>query len=162
MNTLKKILIILFIFVQTPLIALSTTQATQILNMGLPEVLEIEKIIVDNVEHERNAPLTNLKITYVDKVDNENYVLALTPIRVKIHTNVASPIIVSAEFVRLDHLIVPYNFETFNLSMFPTSQTLSDPFDHIISDIFTPYAIVKPNTVIGDYEGELLFTLGAL
>lgn len=162
MNIFKKILIIFLIFIQTPLIALSATQATQILNMGLPEVLEIEKIIVDDVEHNRNAPMPNMVITNTNKVNNQNTILTMTPVQVKIHTNLSTPIIVNAQFTELKHIANPYQFEGFNLSISPTSYTITNPFDHVITDEFIPYAVIKPNTVLGDYIGTLLFTLGAL
>lgn len=162
MNTLKKILIILLIFVQTPLIALSATQATQILNMGLPEVLEIEKIIVEDIEHERNAPLYNMKITNTNFVDNQNIILTMSPVKVQVHTNLSTPIIINAQFTKLKHIANPYSFEGFNLSIYPTSYTITNPVDHVITDEFIPYAVIKPDTVLGDYIGSLLFTLGAL
>lgn len=106
--------------------------------------------------------MDNLKIESIDKVFQDYYVVALTPIKVKIHTNVSSPITVSADFPGLEHIDVNYDFSKFNLSMFPTSYTISEPYDHVVTDIFTPFALVRPNTVLGDYKGTLLFTLGVL
>ena len=70
------------------------------------------------------------------------YVVAMSPVRVKIHTNLSSPIIVNAEFPGLEHINQNYNFDKFNLSMFPTSYTINEPFDHVITDEFTPFAVV--------------------
>ena len=46
--------------------------------------------------------------------------------------------------------------------MFPTSYTITEPFDHVITEEFTPFAVVRSDTVLGDYNGTLLFTLGVL
>lgn len=162
MNILKKIIILNIFFAQMNLAGLAANQGSQTLSMGLPEVLEIEKIIVEDVEHEKNANLDNLKIESINKVFRDYYVVALTPIRVKIHTNVSSPITVNADFPGLEHINASYDFSKFNLSMFPTSYTISEPYDHVITDTFTPFAVVRPDTVLGDYKGTLLFTLGVL
>ena len=162
MNIFKKTLILAIFLTQFNFAALGANQASQTLNVGLPEVLEIEKIIVEDIEHEKNANLDNLKIESIDKIFQDYYVVALTPVRVKIHTNVSSPITVSANFPGLEHIDVNYDFSKFNLSMFPTSYTISEPYDHVITDTFTPFAVVRPDTVLGDYKGTLLFTLGVL
>lgn len=162
MNIFKRILILGIFLTQFNFVAFGANQASQTLNVGLPEVLEIEKIIVEDIEHEKNANLDNLKIESIDKVFQDYYVVALTPIKVKIHTNVSSPITVSADFPGLEHIDVNYDFSKFNLSMFPTSYTISEPYDHVVTDIFTPFAVVRPETVLGDYKGTLLFTLGVL
>lgn len=140
----------------------AANEAMQTLSIGLPEVLEIEKIIVEDIEHEKNGNLNNLKIESINKVYQDYYVVALTPVKVKIHTNVSSPIIVNAEFPGLEHIDKSYDFSKFNLSMFPTSYTINEPYDHIITGKFTPFAVVRPGAVLGDYNGTLLFTLGAL
>ena len=61
-----------------------------------------------------------------------------------------------------EHIDKSYDFSKFNLSMFPTSYTISEPFDHVITEEFTPFAVVRPGAVLGDYNGTLLFTLGVL
>lgn len=162
MKILKIITFLSVILFQINSQAFCANQATQVLNMGLPEVLEIEKIIVDDIEHEKNGNLSNLKIESINKVFQDYYVVALTPVRVKIHTNLSSPIIVNAEFPGLEHIDKSYDFSKFNLSMFPTSYTISEPFDHVITEEFTPFAVVRPGAVLGDYNGTLLFTLGVL
>ena len=162
MENLKVIIFFTILLLQINLQVFGSDQATQVLNVGLPEVLEIEKIIVEDIEHEKNGNLSNLKIESINKVFQDYYVVALTPIRVKIHTNLSSPIIVNAEFPGLEHIDKSYDFSKFNLSMFPTSYTISEPYDHVITEEFTPFAVVRPGTVLGDYNGTLLFTLGAL
>lgn len=162
MKILKIITFLSIFLFQIDLQVFGANQATQVLNMALPEVLEIEKIIVEDIEHEKNKNLSNLKIESINKVYQDYYVVALTPVRVKIHTNLSSPIIVNAEFPGLEHIDMSYDFSKFNLSMFPTSYTINEPYDHIITEEFTPFAVVRPGTVLGDYNGILLFTLGVL
>lgn len=162
MNKLKKIAVFLILILQIKQAAFCATEANQILNLGLGEVLEIEKIIVEDIEHERNAPLPNVRITNTNKVNNQNTILTMTPVSVKIHTNVSSPIVVSAQFTKLKHVENPYEFADINLSVSPTSYTISNPYDHVESGVFIPYAVIKPDTVIGDYVGTLLFTLGVI
>ncbi|HIS88696.1 TPA: hypothetical protein IAA87_04660 [Candidatus Avigastranaerophilus faecigallinarum] len=162
MNILRKKIIILLLLVLINGRAFAANQANQTLSMGLPEVLEIEKIIVEDIEHEKNANLSNIKIERINKVYKDYYVLAMTPIKVKIHTNVSSPIIINAEFPSLKHSQNNYDFSEFSLSIFPESYTISNPYDHVITDVFTPFAVVRPDTVLGDYNGTLLFTLGVL
>ena len=162
MNIFKKVIILTAVIlkINTPVIA--ANQASQVFTVNLPEVLEIEKIIVENVEHERDAPLPDVKITNTNYFDNENTILTMTPLQVKIHTNLSTPIIVNAEFTELKHISNPYKFSNFNLSISPTSYTINNPYDHVTSGMFVPYAVIKPDTVLGDYIGTLLFTLGAL
>lgn len=162
MNIAKKIIILSLIFFNSSFPTLGATQSSQVLTTNLPEVLEIEKIIVEDIEHEKNSNLDNLTIESIDKVAQDYYVVALSPIRVKIHTNVSSPIIVNADFPGLENINESYDFSKFNLSMFPTSYTISTPYDHVITDVFTPFAVVRPDTVLGDYRGTLLFTLRVL
>ncbi len=162
MNILKNLIILNIILIQIMASAYSANQATQILSTNLPEVLEIEKIIVEDVEHERDAPLPNVKITDTNFFSNESTILTMTPLQVKIHTNLSTPIIVNAQFTELKHITNPYKFSDFNLSISPTSYTITNPYDHVVSGTFVPYAVIKPDTVLGDYVGTLIFTLGAL
>ena len=87
MKILKIITFLSIFLFQIDLHVFGANQATQVLNMALPEVLEIEKIIVEDIEHEKNKNLSNLKIESINKVYQDYYVVALTPVRVKIHTN---------------------------------------------------------------------------
>lgn len=162
MNNFKKVIILNIIFLNVGIPTFAANQATQILTTNLPEVLEIEKIIVEDVEHERDAPLPNVKITNTNFFSNESTILTMTPIQVKIHTNLSTPIIVNAQFTELKHITKPYKFSDFNLSISPTSYTITNPYDHVVSGTFIPYAVIKPDTVLGDYVGTLIFTLGAL
>ncbi len=163
MNFLKKIIIYnLIIFAQINGIVFGANQAQQILTTNLPEVLEIEKIIVKDIQHEKDSNLNNITIESINKVYQDYYVIAMTPIQVKIHTNVASPIIVNADFPGLRHTQNEYDFSKFNLSISPQSYTITEPYDHVVTGEFTPFAVVRPGTVLGNYNGVLLFTLGVL
>ena len=161
MKILKTALIsiILFNFV---LSAYAANESTQILKTNLPEVLEIEKILVEDMEHERDAQLVNLQIKDTNFFSNDTTILTMTPLQVKIHTNLSTPITVNAQFSELKHTSDPYKFPDFNLSISPTSYTITNPYDHVVSEAFVPYAVIKPDTVPGDYIGTLIFTLGAL
>ena len=53
MKILKLITLLSIFLFQTNLQSFGANQSTQVLNMGLPEVLEIEKIIVEDIEHEK-------------------------------------------------------------------------------------------------------------
>ena len=162
MDVLKKIIILSILLGQINYAVFAANQAQQILTTNLPEVLEIEKIIVEDVEHERDAPLPNVKITDTNFFSNESTILTMIPLQVKIHTNLSTPIIVNAQFTELKHIANPYKFSDFNLSISPTSYTITNPYDHVVSDTFVPYAVINPDTVLGDYVGTLIFTLGVL
>ncbi len=136
--------------------------ADQILSATLPQVMEIEKIIVETTEYNRDEPLPNMTVKKSTNVNANNILLRLSPVKVQLHTNSSTPIIVNAIFKELKHIDGTYNFNASNLSIQPGSYTISNPFDHIITDNFTPYVYVKPNTVLGTYLGSILFTLGGI
>lgn len=137
-------------------------QASQVLYSELPQILEIEKIIVENIEYNRDEPMPNMIIKETTPVNANNLSLRLSPVKVKLHTNASSPVIVSALFKELNHKDGLYNFSQATLSVIPTSQTISNPYDHVITDIFTPYVNVKPDSVLGLYRGTLVFTVGGI
>lgn len=137
-------------------------QASQILSGELPQIIEIEKIIVENIEYNRDDSMPNMKIKETVPVNANNITLRLSPVKVKLHTNASSPVIVSALFKELNHKNGLYNFSQSNLSIVPNSQTISNPYDHVITDIFTPYVNVKPNSALGLYRGTLVFTVGGI
>lgn len=137
-------------------------QASQVLCGELSQVLEIEKIIVENIEYNRDAPIPNMKIKETTPVNPDNITLRLSPVKVKLHTNASSPVIVSALFKEFNHQGGLYNFSQANLSVIPKSQTISNPYDHVITDVFTPYVNVKPNSALGLYRGTLVFTIGGI
>lgn len=137
-------------------------QSMQILSSSLPQVLEIEKICVESIEYNRDDPMPNMKIKEMTSIDADNMMIRLTPVRVKLHTNASTPVIVSALFKELNCKNNTYNFSAENLSIIPNSQTISNPYDHVMTDIFTPYVNVKPNSALGLYRGTLVFTVGGI
>lgn len=137
-------------------------QSYQVVTMELAQILEIEKIIVENIEYNRNDPMPNMKIKETTLQNADNIILKLSPVKIKLHTNASNPIVVSALFKELNHKNGSYNFSQNNLSIIPSSQTISNPYDHIVTDIFTPYINVKPNTISGSYRGTLVFTVGGI
>lgn len=137
-------------------------EAAQILSASLPQVIEIEKIIVESIEYNRDDPMPNMKIKETTPIDNFNTTLRLSPVKVQLHTNSSSPVIITALFKELNHKNGLYNFSQANLSVEPSSQTISNPYDHVVTDIFTPYVNVKPESTLGLYRGVLVFTIGAI
>lgn len=162
MNKLKLILTLLFTLILISQKGECAQEASQILTVGLPQVLSIEKIIVENTEYQRDEPLPNVKVRGIRNVDENNIMLDMTPIRVQVHTNSSTPIIVSAKFMELKHEAGLYDFDPANLIIEPQSYTINDPYDHVITDLFRPTADVKPDTVKGLYQGKVFFTLGAI
>lgn len=158
---MRGLIVFLCLFCFCPAV-FSAQQASQVLSVGLPQVLEIEKIIVENIEYNRDDPMPNMKIKETTPVNADNTTLRLSPVKVKLHTNASSPVIVSALFKELNHKDGLYNFSQANLSVIPNSQTISNPYDHVITDIFTPYVNVKPNSALGLYRGTLVFTVGGI
>ncbi len=136
--------------------------AEQILSSTLPQVMEIEKIIVENTEYNRDEAMPNMKVKDSTNIDDDNIILKLSPVKVQLHTNSSTPIVVNAIFKELKHTGGMYNFNTSNLSVKPQSYTINNPYDHVITDTFTPYVNVKPDTVLGKYKGSILFTLGGI
>lgn len=156
-------LIILFIFIFfTAQNVYCAQQSSQILSTSLPQVMEIEKIIVENVEYHRDEFMSNMNIKDSQNTSPNDIILRLSPVKIQIHTNSSTPIVVNAQFKELKHKDGLYNFNPSNLSVKPNSITINDPYDHVITDVFTPFVDVKPDTATGRYRGSILFTLGAI
>ncbi len=136
--------------------------ASQNLTASLPNVYEIEKIIVETQEYNRDEHLSNMTIKNSITPNPNQNILELSPVRVQIRTNMSTPIVVYADFKDLKHKQGEFNFNKSNLSVSPTSYTINNPYDHVISGNFIPYATVTPDTVIGEYRGTLTFTLGGI
>lgn len=136
--------------------------ADQILTTTLPQVMEIEKIIVETAQYDRDEPMPNMQIQESTNVNANTIRLRLSPVKVQIHTNSSTPLIINATFKELKNIDGTYNFKSSNLSINPKSYTISNPYDHVITDSFTPYVNVKPDTVTGTYRGAILFTLGGI
>ena len=60
MNIFKKIIVANIISLNIGVSVFAANQANQVLTTTLAEVLEIEKIIVEDIDHEKNGNLCNL------------------------------------------------------------------------------------------------------
>lgn len=136
--------------------------ATQTLNINLGEILEISKIIVDGVEYDVDENFSNVKKRNVSSKTRGITRISLSPIKVKIHTNLSTPIMVNAEFQELNHSENLHNFNPSDLSFIPDSRTINNPYDNVITDEFVPVINVTPDTIKGLYNGQIMFTLGAI
>lgn len=134
----------------------------QILSASLPQVLSIEKVIIEQIEYNRDEPFNNMNIKSSTPVNPNSIYLELSPVKVQIHTNIDTPITVYAKFKELKHTGNQYNFSESSLIISPSSYTINNPYDHIISGVFTPYVNVIPNAAQGEYRGSIVFTLGAI
>lgn len=147
---------------------ISTTQgfcaekANQNLNAALPNVYEIEKIIVETEEYYRDELLSNMTIKNSTSPNLNQNILELSPVKVQIRTNMNTPIIIYANFKDLKHKHGMCNFSRSNLFVAPSSYTINNPYDHVISGNFIPYVTVTPDTIKGEYRGTLTFTLGGI
>lgn len=142
--------------------AFAQDNAQQVLSTTLPQMLEISKVIVETTEHERDAPLPDVRIKTNSNVNSSLNIVGLSPLRVKIHTNMYTPITVSAEFQELKHTQGLYDFAQSDLSFAPNSYTINNPYDNVITDEFTPTLNVKNDVKRGIYTGKVMFTLGAV
>lgn len=153
---------IFLLFFITAIQGFCAETASQNLSAVLPNVYEIEKIIVETQEYQRDEHLDNMVIKSSTSPNANQNILELSPVKVQIRTNMSTPIIVYADFRDLKHKQGKFNFNSSNLSVSPSSYTINNPFDHVISGSFIPYAIVTTDTVQGDYRGTLTFTLGGI
>lgn len=158
---MQRVFVFIFLLIFTSKV-FASQEAYQTLTLGLTEVLEIEKIIVEDVQYNRDEPMPNMKIKETMPIDANNTMLRLSPVKVQLHTNTSSPVVISALFKELNCRGNTYSFSAENLSIIPKSQTISNPYDHIISDIFTPYVNVKPDSALGFYRGILVFSIGGI
>ena len=90
---MKKLIlsILTLIILLTPESCFAETHSTQIIQASLPEVLHIEKIIVDGVEYEKDDQIENVEIRGVEQISEDCYRLSLNPFSVRINTNIADP-----------------------------------------------------------------------
>ena len=161
MKNLISFLLIFLLFSQH-LSGFCIDASNQKIEITLPQVYEIENVIVKGVEHNRDKKLFNMKIENIDKINNNQHILTLSPVSVKLKTNAISPIVVYADFEELKHVDGNCNFNKNNLSISPTSYTIDEPYNHVITGDFTPYVKVTPEILKGIYKGTLIFTLGAM
>ena len=142
--------------------ALSVEFANQNVNASLGEILEISKIIVEGVEHDKGGTLHNMQKKELTTINRNLKTLTLSPIKVKIHTNISTPISISAEFQELNHNNNLHNFKTESLSFSPKTITINKPYDNVVSDEFIPKLEIDSAVKSGAYTGQILFTLGVI
>ena len=154
----KFILIIITLFTSTSVFA--ENQASQVIQAGVPEVLHIEKIIVENAEYEKDEELKNVKIRSTEYVNEKCYRLCLSPFSVRITTNLSDPIQVSAKMESCCSTCGRYPLSNEDLSVTPSSYTITNPHDKIETDFFTPKVLAHDTTVCTTYRAHLVITLG--
>ncbi len=105
-----KIYLFIFLIFFSSQTAKCIEASEQTLAASLGNILEISKIIVENIEHDRDVPLIGVqKKTNTPSNPNLN-IITLTPMQVKIHTNMSTPISITAEFQEMKHTSNLYNY----------------------------------------------------
>ncbi len=160
MKIIKKYLILILILLLNTGTAFANKEAKQIIQTELPEILHIEKIIVEGTEYEKDDVLTNVEIKSVEPVNETCYRLNLSPFAVRIHTNLADPIQISAKFEDCCSTCGRYPMKNEDLSVTPSSYTIQNPHDNIETDFFTPHVLAHEDTVSTTYNAKLIITLG--
>lgn len=154
--------LILCLILLSSSIAYCAESSQQTLSASLSDILTISKIIVENVEHDRDEPILSINKTSNTYINPNLNVVTLSPIQVKIHTNMSTPISVGAKFQQLNHSENKYNFASNDLSFSPAEITVNSPYDNMIVGDFVPTMNVRTGVVNGLYKGILVFTLGAI
>ena len=125
----------------------------------VPEVLEIDKVIVGATEYNRDAFLTTMTRTTLTPIDATTNSLAFSPVTVKIHTNRTKPIRLDASFKELKHDATSTLIPVADLSVSPVSESFPTPYNGIISNPFTFSTLIRPTTLTGAYTGTISFTV---
>ena len=160
MKIMKNYLILIMIIFLNSGAAFAAKEARQVVQAELPEVLHIEKIIVEGTEYEKDDVLANVDIKSVEPVSETCYRLNLSPFTVRIHTNLADPIQVSAKFEDCCSTCGRYPMKNEDLSITPSSYTIQNPHDKIETDFFVPHVLAHDDTVCTTYNAKLIITLG--
>ncbi len=158
----KKVLCILSLFIITGATACANDCSTQTLSATLGEILELDKVIVEGIEHNRDEPLTFVVKKSVTGIGTGMNEIELSPMKVKIKTNLTTPISISAEFVELEHEQDLHSFDSQFIIFEPNSRVINNPFNGAISDEFVPKVMTTNTVVEGGYEGIVRFTIGAI
>ncbi len=154
----KIILIIVSLFTCSSVFA--ENLSSQIVQAEVPEVLHIEKIIVENVEYDKDDELKNVAIRSTEYINEKCYRLCLSPFTVRITTNLSDPIQVSAKMESCCSTCGRYPLDNQDLSVTPSSYTITNPHDKIETDYFTPKILTHDTTVCTTYRAHLVITLG--
>ncbi len=157
---MKKNLIIVFILFVNIHPSFAEKYAAQNVQAVLSEVLHIEKIIVEGNEYEKDDNLGNMQIRSIEPLSETCYKLSLTPFTVRINTNLAEPIQVTAKFENCCSSCGRYPMDNEDLFVTPSSYTINNPYDKIETDFFTPQVLAHDDTVCTTYNAKLIITLG--
>ena len=158
----KTILLLLLIICNaSPMFAISTCGDQQVC-ASLGEILEIDKVIVETVEHGRDEDLTSVQKKSVNKKDELTNEVIFSAMQVKIKTNLTTPINIDADFMELTHDSNAYSFDSNDLIFEPNNRVINNPVNGIVTDDFVPKANIRPETLVGNYKGKVMFTLGAI
>lgn len=136
--------------------------ASQSVNAILPQELSISKIIVEEIEYERDEFLFNVRIKTNSEQSSNLNIIGLSPMKVRIHTNIATPITVSASFQEFKHRENKYIFSPSNIYITPSSYTINNPYDNVETGEFIPTINIYSNVAPGIYDGKIVFTLGVI
>ena len=137
----------------------SSTSTSASLTGTLPEVLSIDGYVVNGIDYSNGgtAPLVVETKTVVNPSLN---ILALTPVKVKVKSNIAG-FKLSGTFTSLSK--VGYTFPTSALSLSPASETVTNPTHSVhTSNNFTPSIEATPAATAGIYTGVLTFTVSSV
>ena len=121
---MKKNLIIVFILFVNIHPSFAEKYAAQNVQAVLSEVLHIEKIIVEGNEYEKDDNLGNMQIRSIEPLSETCYKLSLTPFTVRINTNLAEPIQVTAKFENCCSSCGRYPMDNEDLFVTPSSYTI--------------------------------------
>jgi len=160
---IRKIILILLIFTSCACGCKAEHSASQEISALLKEILQIEAVRVNATDYRRDAGFgDNVVIESINKSNPNLYLLSLSSMDVRVHTNAGGPIYVNAEFLSLRKTDGTHIFNQQDLYFTPNSITVNKPYDHMWVESFTPMARTRTTTMSGDYTGEVLFTLGAI
>ena len=154
--------ILLILFLASINITRASTDANQTIQANIADVMHIDKVIINNVEHEKDEYLGKVNIRTAKKINDECYKIDLDPFIVRINTNMNDPIQVSAEFTRCISDCGRYPIDNSDLSITPKSHTINNPHNLIETDFFTPSVLVHKDTVLTTYNARLTITLSRI
>ncbi len=157
---MKKNFFILLIFFLYPLPSYAENAAMQVVRAANPEVLHIEKIIVEGKEFEKDDFIDCVQIRGIERLSDDCYRLNLSPFSIRINTNLSDPVQVSAKFESCQSACGRYPLENNDLSVEPENYTIENPYNGVETDFFTPKILAHDYTVCTTYNAHLVITLG--
>ena len=157
---MKKMIFTFLIIYFSACSVFAENRSEQVIQGSVPEVLHIEKIIVENVEYDKDDELENMQIRKTEFLDEKCCRMSLCPFSVRITTNLADPIQVSAKMESCCSTCGRYPMDNEDLSVTPSSYTINNPHDKVETDFFTPHVLAHDDTVCTTYRAHLVITLG--